>query len=112
MSGFLRDGYPKARKEYTCKLCTCTIRVGEVYYNQQNAYEGTVYIWRECLPCNDSEVARLVSAWMMNPEEGMWWEDAYEWATDAVKAGPGEVQLAAQDYLNRYREAQTNRRNT
>lgn len=42
---------PKAKKEHRCDLCSKQIVVGDVYVNQRNVYEGTLYTWKGHLAC-------------------------------------------------------------
>lgn len=86
-----------ARKTHACSTCNTTaIRPGEQYRRQVYAYDGTVYTWIACQPCNaiHDRVWQWASNW-----EGIDADDYAEWAEeyrDHATDGP-----AARAYLAR-----------
>ncbi|MDO9186956.1 MAG: hypothetical protein Q7W13_13160 [Bacteroidia bacterium] len=43
----------KANKEHICDWCSLKINKGEIYANQSNADEGTVFTWKNHIHCAD-----------------------------------------------------------
>ena len=87
---------PTARKPHTCDLCGAPITPGEKYERQRCVYDGHMYAWLTCVPCQ--EVAH--QAWeyyadTIDYDEGLGTETTDEWAHVPVTAvhwdGLGQV---------------------
>ena len=50
----LAIGYRRARKDHQCEECGRTITIGERYFHQANARDGTVERFRMCAHCRAS----------------------------------------------------------
>lgn len=78
-------GSRKARKAYRCGMCLADISAGDFYAFSVNIYDGRIYTWRECLPCDRDNVVTYVHDWSGGyHDEGVDYESAIEWAEDAV----------------------------
>ena len=73
-----------ARKSYFCGMCARGIRVGETHHTKTNLYDGRVYTWRECLWCHRDHIINYVHDWSGGCDEGVDYEQAVEWAQEAV----------------------------
>ena len=74
-----------ARKSYFCGMCARRINPGERHHVQTNLYDGRVYDWRECLPCDRDGIMNYVNDWSGGwHDEGVDYEQAVEWAQEAV----------------------------
>ena len=94
MPTLLHEARPTARKEHRCSCCSGAIRSGLPYKRETYVYDGHVYDWKVCEPCEP--VTDLVWGWVAPfPEEGINFEDYVEWARDH-RADPkhGEVARA------------------
>lgn len=84
MSAVMLDhGIRRARKAYRCGLCWSQINPGDHYAFQVNVWDGRVYTWRDCLPCERDGVIDLVQSWW-SPDDGVTADEASEWASEAV----------------------------
>ena len=79
----LESGRRRARKAYRCQLCDARIRPGDTYAYQNSVYDNRVYTWRDCLHCDRDRVVDYVDNWI-DPDDGVTFESAYEWATEAM----------------------------
>lgn len=79
----LESGKRRARKAYRCQLCGAQIRPGDTYAYQNNIFDGHAYTWRDCLHCDRDGVVNYVVDWS-DPDNGVDYEAAYEWATEAI----------------------------
>jgi hypothetical protein len=119
----LDSGRRKARKKYVCGFCLAAISPGDFYAYQVNIYDGRIYTWRDCLPCDRDNVVTYVHDWTGGwHNEGVDYEQAIEWAEEAVgwprdwlvygrPIHPAE-RLAARDLLARTTAAYDLRRST
>lgn len=82
----LSHGIRKARKHYRCAMCNALIRPGERHNVQTNVFDGHIYDWRDCLPCQRDLVVTYVHDWT-GRDEGVDYEAAMEWAEDAATWG-------------------------
>lgn len=98
----LKEAQPTARKPHRCHACTITIEPGTKYNRQTAVFDGRVYDWIACLPCES--LLGDVSDWKGDDSEGVDGEDFYEWAT----AHQGNDESAAA-YMTRYRLAEWTR---
>ena len=80
----LDQGRRTARKHYRCGLCVAVIKPGDLYAYQTNIFDGRIYTWRDCLPCDRDGVIHYVDAWTGGYDEGVTAESAQEWAEDAA----------------------------
>lgn len=99
----LREATRVARKAHRCSLCGGAIKAGDSHHVSTNVWDGRVYDWRTCTPCNADGIIHEVYDWAGQPDEGVDGESAWEWAHDARLAGPGhpEVVRMADDFLRR-----------
>lgn len=79
----LDRGQRRARKAYRCQLCSGVIRPGDFYAFQSNVYDDRAYTWRECQACDRDSVIGWVMAYY-DPDEGVSYEDADQWAHEAM----------------------------
>ena len=79
----LESGKRRARKAHRCQLCGVRIRPGDTYASQNNVYDGRAYTWRDCLHCDRDGVVNYVADWC-DPDNGVDYEAAFEWATEAM----------------------------
>lgn len=96
MSGVetLRDSRVRARKEYRCGMCNVVIRPGDLHRASVNKHDGDLYTWRECLACERDQVCLLVHDWTGGYyDEGVGWEEAYEWAEETAVGWPTYYRL-------------------
>ena len=58
---------PKARKEYQCEECGCSICKGEVYVKYKTLYDGSWNETKVCEPCYDlgESMAELGFCWIL-----------------------------------------------
>jgi len=69
-----------ARKPHACMTCnTVAIQSGIQYRRSTYVYDGRVYDWVQCLPCQ--AVADLVWQWA-NGQDGIDADDYAEWADE------------------------------
>lgn len=69
-----------ARKAHPCCICTApAVQPGETYERRTYVYDGQVYDWVNCKPCND--LISVVADWS-SADEGVGQEDFAEWAGD------------------------------
>lgn len=108
----LARGERRARKTYHCGMCLAAISRRDFYAFSVNIYDGRIYTWRECLPCDRDNVVTFVHDWTGGyHDEGVDYEAAIEWAEEAVGwprswHRPGRAihpaeRLAARDFLAR-----------
>ena len=55
-----------SRKEHSCNFCNGIIKKGELYNNQVNKFEDTIYTWKSHIHCME-----LVSILDMNTGDGV-----------------------------------------
>ena len=89
---------PTARKPHTCDLCGAPIAPGEKYERQRCVYDGHMYAWLTCVPCQ--EVAH--QAWeyyadTIDYDEGLGTETCDEWAHDHLDSSVAIAYLARRD---------------
>lgn len=90
-----------ARKMHRCRTCFAPAALaGETYKRQTYVYDGRVYDWVSCQPCD--EICGEVHSWSMS-EEGVTAFDYYEWA-DEYRNDPC-LGSAARAYLARRSKA-------
>lgn len=92
----LRQSTPVARKAHRCGMCNGSVQPGERYHRSTNLFDGRVYDFITCSPCESDGILAEVHAWCGSPWEGVSAEDAYEWAHD------NRDQPAAAAWLTRY----------
>lgn len=80
MTEKIREGTRRARKPHWCSMCNHGIGRGDLHYVSTYAYDGSVYDWRTCLPCRRDQIANLVWNWRDQPDEGVGYDDAKDWA--------------------------------
>ena len=81
----LRSATRRARKPHRCGMCATAIPVGDLHQVSTNVYDGRVYDWRECLPCDRDGIVGLVHDWSGGSyDDGVSYEQAAEWAQEAV----------------------------
>lgn len=102
MTTLIREQTPTARKTHACSLCDGLIATGEQYTRTTNVYDGHVYDFLICTGCKTDKVLTRARSWAYDPEEGVTFDTAMEWATEQVVHGDAEEQQAAKNYLNRY----------
>lgn len=86
-----------ARKIHRCRTCFApAVLPGESYKRQTYAYDGMVYDWVSCRPCD--EICGEVHSWVLD-DEGVTSEDYYEWA-DELRDDPKHGE-SARAYLKR-----------
>lgn len=78
----LRSRTPRARKPHACDCCTCPIPAGTVYHRTTLVYDGHVYDWVSCCPCNQlvNTVWRFVDPVHdegIGVDEFTWWADVH-----------------------------------
>lgn len=81
MPDLVKTRTPRARKPPWCDACqTRTIAPGQTYRRDTYTYDGRIYDWPTCEPCE--VITTLVFVWAGHPEEGVG-ADSYEgWAQD------------------------------
>lgn len=99
----LRATTRTARKVHYCSLCGGMVKVGEKYHVSTNVFDGRVYDWRTCLPCQTDGIINEVYDWAGMPDEGVDSESAHDWAHEARHADPGHPKIVrmAEDFLRR-----------
>lgn len=80
MPTFLHSARPKARKVHCCRCCGGDIPAGVEYCRETYVYDGRVYDWKVCGPCEPLNVE--VWTWADRPDEGIGVEEYVEWARD------------------------------
>ncbi|GLB62683.1 hypothetical protein NCCP2495_05610 [Dietzia sp. NCCP-2495] len=105
----LRQSTPTARKAHHCSLCHGTISAGETYTRSSNVFDGHVYDFLTCQGCEADRILGRVYDWCGDPDEGVSFDDAIEWATDHAEHGGGAAKGAASRYLDRYRKVRADR---
>ena len=100
----LRQSTPTARKAHRCSLCDGTIPAGDTYTRSSNVFDGHVYDFLTCQGCEADRILIRVYDWYGDPDEGVSFDDAIEWATEHAAHGDGAARSAAARYLDRYRE--------
>lgn len=79
----LDTGKRRARKRYRCQLCAAVIEPGDFYCYQANVFDDHAYTWRECQWCDrDGVIGHVLN--LFDPDEGVCYEDADEWARAAM----------------------------
>jgi hypothetical protein len=81
----LENGRRRAGKRHSCGLCLAAIEPGDLHAFQTNVFDGRVYTWRDCLPCDRDGVLGYVHDWTGGYDEGVDYEAAAEWAEEAVE---------------------------
>lgn len=82
----LKEVTRRARKQHRCGMCSAAINPSDLHRVSTNLYDGRVYDWRECLPCDRDVVVNLVHDWTGGyHDEGVGFEQACEWAEEAVE---------------------------
>ena len=83
-----------ARKPHHCRCCdSVAVQPGDTYRRSTYAYDGRVYTWISCQPCN--EISGDVWDWWDQPEEGCGRDSYIEWAEE----NPADPRAVA--YLHR-----------
>ena len=81
MPTLLHEARPTARKDHRCSCCGGPIRMGLPYRRETYVYDGHVYDWLVCDPCE--ELTDLVWGWVAPfPDEGINRDDYIEWARE------------------------------
>ncbi len=81
MPTLLHSERPKARKVHRCNCCTGEIPAGIQYCRETYVYDGRVYDWKVCAPCEP--LTDIVWSWMgCYADEGIDRDDYIEWAQD------------------------------
>lgn len=92
----------RARKPHQCGMCNATIQPGDHHHVSTNIFDGRVYDWRTCQPCERDGIVSWVYDWMSWPDEGVTYEHAAEWAPDeATWSKSGAERWAARNWLAR-----------
>ena len=102
MNAFIRETCPTARKSHACSLCNGRIMPGEQYTRTTNVYDGRIGDFLRCTGCKDGMVLSRVYAWAFEPDEGVGFDDAMEWAREHAEHGTDDSKAAAKNYLDRY----------
>lgn len=76
----LREATRTARKAHRCGACNGEIPIGTKHRVSTNVWDGRVYDWRTCRPCDDDHIIGEVYYWAGYPDEGVDYESAWEWA--------------------------------
>lgn len=76
----LRESRPTARKDHSCEDCFGPIPKGTTYRRATLVYDGHVYDWLECDPCE--ALAPTVWHWSYSPDEGVGPDEFLEWAEE------------------------------
>lgn len=99
----LRSATRTARKWHHCDICGGMVKIGEKHHVSTNVFDGRVYDFRTCIPCQTDRIVSEVYDWAGGPDEGVTAETAWEWAHEARHAGPGhpEIVRMANDLLRR-----------
>lgn len=100
----LRQSTPTARKAHRCSLCDGTIPAGDTYTRSSNVFDGHVYDFLTCQGCEADRILGRVYDWYGDPDAGVSFDDAIEWATEHAEHGDGVARAAAARYLDRYRK--------
>ena len=79
----LREATRTARKPHRCGACNVVIGVGESHHVSTNVFDGRVYDWRECAGCAEDRIVSEVYFWCGQPDEGVDFESAWEWAHES-----------------------------
>jgi hypothetical protein len=82
MPTYISERTRTARKPHRCSTCLGPIKPGDVYRVSTNVYDDRMYDWKECEACRSDCVIAEVYNWAGQPDEGVTYEDAHEWATD------------------------------
>lgn len=77
-----------ARKVHHCGMCNKAIKVGEQHHVSTNIYDDRIYDWRECIWCHRDRICALVHAWWADPDEGVGYDSANEWAEEVALGWP------------------------
>lgn len=102
MPTLLREKMVTARKTRSCMTCGATaIHPGEQYRRSTYVYDGRVYDWVGCKPCD--EIQDLVYSWWDSPEDGIGADEYVEWAWE-FEDDPQHGE-AARAFLERRRQA-------
>lgn len=78
----LREATRIARKAYRCSMCNGAIEAGTSHHVSTNLFDGRVYDWRTCRSCVEDNIVSEVYFWAGSPDEGVGFEQAWEWAHD------------------------------
>lgn len=99
MPQLLKEKMVKARKAHNCQTClTVTIQPGTVYRRATYVYDGMVYDWVSCEPCE--AISMLVYDWWSDSgEEGVGFDEYRDWAYE--HEDDPEHGEAARAYLQR-----------
>ena len=71
---------PRARKAHRCANCSARIHPGETYSRQTNVYDGRIYDWVSCDPCE--AIFQTIWDWAGRPDEGICSDTFFDWALD------------------------------
>lgn len=82
MPNLIREATRKARKAYRCAICTGPINPGDTCRVSTYVYDGSLYDFRCCQPCDADNITAIVWHWCGRPDEGVTEEDAIEWARE------------------------------
>lgn len=102
MNAFIREQTPTARKTHACSLCDGLIAPGKQYTRTTSVYDGRMADFLICKGCKDGMVLSRVYAWAFEPDEGVGFDDAMEWAREHAEHGTDDSKAAAKNYLDRY----------
>ncbi|AEQ20969.1 hypothetical protein E3_0550 [Rhodococcus phage E3] len=80
MTTVLKRTQPTARKEHRCETCFSKIQPGVQYHRATVLYDGRIYEWVNCGPCED--VFDAVWGWSNQYDEGIGPDDYEEWACE------------------------------
>lgn len=97
MTTLLKRTQPTARKEHVCRTCLAKIQPGAQYHRATLVYDGRVYDWVNCDPCES--VFDAVWAWSNQYDEGIGEDDYEAWADE--HEGHPKYGEAARSYLKR-----------
>lgn len=98
----LKATRPKARKANRCSLCAGPINPGDPYLRESLSYNGFMYEWLTCTPCDTDNVTYLITAWAEGDlEDGIFLEAARKWAEDEFSHTTDEEREAAERFLER-----------
>ena len=80
----IAEAFRVTRKPRRCQMCARRIHVGTRRHVQTNVYDGRVYDFTACVPCTRDNVILFVWDYVARSDEGVDYETAAEWASDAV----------------------------
>lgn len=80
----IAEGTRHARKVHRCGMCDLPIQPGDRYAYQTCVYDGRAYTFRDCYWCDRDRVVNYVWDWVGGTEEGVSYEQAVEWAEEAI----------------------------